>query len=276
MKRILTFLVALVILATVSLPAFAQDLSPEQIAAAEKAFKIANDLMDRRKYAEALTIYKRLLATVPNNSSILYNAGMAAFATKDFATALDMWKQVKKDNPAEWNIRAKLIQAYQALNKLPERDTERAELFAMWKKGEPAELKQEVEYCRDQFEVNGKLVLAFEHFELKGNRALRYVFSILDDTGKAEDFRISLGSYDSTNSIWAAMADPKPKEGERLFHLDGYFKGGRHATYGMYPPPEPTYDQIREIVVKILEGKDKPVTSSSPGAPPKSEPTPKP
>ena len=276
MKRIPTFLVALVILATVSLPALAQDLSPEQVAAAEKAFKVANDLMDRRKYAEALTLYKRLLATVPNNSAILYNAGMAAFATKDFATALDMWKQVKKDNPAEWSIRAKLIQAYQALNKLPERDAERAELFAMWKKGEPAELKQEVEYCRDQFEVNGKQVLAFEHFELKGNRALRYVFSILDDTGKAEDWRISLGSYDGTNRIWSELQNPKPKEGERLFHLDGYFKGGGHATYGMYPPPEPSYDKIREIVVKILEGKDKPVTSSSPGGPPKSEPTPKP
>ena len=73
MKRIPTFLVTLVILATVSLPAFAQDLSPEQVAAAEKAFKVANDLMDRRKYAEALTLYKRLLATVPNNSAILYN-----------------------------------------------------------------------------------------------------------------------------------------------------------------------------------------------------------
>ena len=267
MKKIPTLLVTLIFVATISLPAFAQDLSPEQIAAAEKAFKVANDLMERRKHAEALTVYKQLLTTVPNNPTILFNAGMAAFAAKDFATALDMWQQVKKLDPADWHNRSKLIQAYQALQKLPERDAERAELFAMWKKGEPAELKQEFEYCREQFEVSGKVVLAFEHFELKGPRALRYVFSILDKTGQAEEWRISLGSYDTTHNIWAMMADPKPKAGERLFHLDGYFNGGGHATYGMYPPPEPTYDQIRETVVKILENKFKPVSSSTPAKP---------
>jgi tetratricopeptide (TPR) repeat protein len=267
MKKIPAFLVALIIVATVSLPAFAQDLSPEQIAAAEKAFKAGNDLLERRKYAEALTIYKQLLTTLPNNPSLLYNAGMAAFFTKDFATALEMWQHVKKDNPADWTIRAKLIQTYQALKKLPERDAERAELFAMWKKGEPAEFKHEIEYCREQFEVNGKQVMVFEEFELKGNRAIRYVFSILDETGKAEEFRISLGSYDTTNGIWTELQNPKPKEGERLFHLDGYFKDGSHTTYGMYPPPEPSYDQIREIVVKILENKFKPLSSSTPAKP---------
>ena len=276
MTKLPTFLVALVFMAIVSLNALAQEPTPAQIAEAEKAFNTANDLMDKRKPAEALPHYKRVLAILPNNPAVLYNTGMAAFATRDYSAALEMWSQVKKSAPTEWTIKPKLIQAYQALKKFPERDAERAELFAMWKKGEPAVLKQEFEYCRDQFEVNGKVVLAFEHFELKGDRALRYVFSILDDTGRAEEFRISLGSYDTTHNIWAAMADPKPKEGERLFHLDGYYKGGRHATFGMYPPPEPSYDQIREIVVKILEGKDKPVSSSSPGERPKSEPTPKP
>ena len=276
MKKFSTFLVALLIMATASLNALAQEPSPAQVAEAEKAFNTANDLMDKRKPAEALPHYKRVLAILPNNPAVLYNTGMAAFASKDYSAALEMWSQAKKIAPTEWTIRPKLIQAYQALKKFPERDAERAELFALWKKGEPAELKQEFKYCRDQFEVNGKVVLAFEHFELKGNRALRYVFTILDDTGKAEDFRISLGSYDGTNRVWTELQNPKPKEGDRLFHLDGYYKGGGHATFGMYPPPEPSYDQIRETVVKILEGKDKPVTSSSPAGPPKSQPTPKP
>lgn len=267
MKNLPTLIAALIIVAIVSLPTFAQDLSPEQVAAAEKAFKTANDLLERSKYADALTIYKRLLTTIPNNTAVLYNAGMAAFFAKDYATALDMWQQVKKLEPADWQIRAKLIQTYQALKKLPERDAERAELFAMWKKGEPAELKQQFKYCREQFEVNGMRVMAWEHFELQGPRGLRYVFSILDKTGEAEDWRISLGSYDTTNNIWSELQNPRPKEGERLFHLDGYFKGGGHATYGMYPPPEPSYDQIREIVLKILEGKDKPVTSTTPAKP---------
>ena len=275
MTRISTFLLAPIIVAALSFNVFAQDPSPAQTAEAEKAFKTANDLIAQRKYAEALVHYQQVLAIVPNNSAALYNGGMAAYGSKDFSTALDLWKRVKGLHPTEWRTRTKLIQTYQALNKLPERDAERAELFAMWKKGDQAELKEKFEYCRDQFEVNGKQVMAFEHFELKGDRALRYVFSILDDTGKGEAFRISLGSYETTNNVWRELKDPKPKEGERLFHLDGYFKGGGHATYGMYPPPEPTYDQIREVVVKILEGKDKPMSSITP-SPAKSEPAPKP
>ena len=267
MTKITGLLVASIILAAICSTAFAQDPSPAQMAEAEKAFNTANDLLGKRKPGEALPHYKRALAILPHDPAILFNGGMAAFATKDYASALEMWKVVKQVDPADWHARAKLIQVYQALNKTAERDAERTELFAMWKKGEPAELKQQVKYCREQFEVNGKKVMAFEHFELKGNRALRYVFSILDKTEEAEEFRISLGSYDLTNSVWLSRQDPKPKEGERLFHLDGYFKGGSHATYGMYPPPEPTYDQIRAIVVKILEGQDKPASSSTPAQP---------
>ena len=122
--------------------------------------------------------------------------------------------------------------------------------------------------------MNGHKVMAFEHFELKGDRALRYVFTVLDKTEHAEDWRISLGSYDLTNSIWRQTTKPTPKEGERLFHLDGYFKGGGHATYGMYFP-EPSYDETRARVLKILEGKSQPASMTNPGSP-KSEPTPKP
>lgn len=274
MTRIPTLLVTLIIVATVSLSAFAQDPTPAQVAEGEKAFKTANELMEQRKNAEALIQYKRALAILGDDPAILFNAGMAAFGSKDYGAALELWKKVKEIDPGDWHTRSKLIQAYQALNKLPERNAERGELFAMWKKGEPADLKQRVEYCRDQFEVNGKQVMAFEHFELKGKRALRYVFSILDETGQAEDFRISLGSYDFTNAVWRETQKPTPKADERLFHLDGYYKGGSHATFGMYFP-EPSYDQIREIVLKILEGKTKPMSATIPASP-KSEPTPKP
>jgi len=103
--------------------------------------------------------------------------------------------------------------------------------------------------------------MAFEHFELKGDRGLRYVFSILDRTGNAEEFRISLGSYELTNSVWREKTIPKPKYGQRLFHLDGYFANG-HAPYGMFST-EPSYDETRRIVVEILEGKLKASSSTT-------------
>jgi hypothetical protein len=95
--------------------------------------------------------------------------------------------------------------------------------------------------------------MAFELYELKGERALRYVFSILNKTEDGEEWRVSLGSYKTTDAIWRETRNPRPKDNERLFHLDGYFKGGGHATYGMFFP-EPTYDEMRAKVIQILEG----------------------
>jgi len=276
MRRINKLFLPLVI-ATIAFNASAQNPPPseQQVKEAEAAFVAGNELMEQRKPAEALTRYREAIAILPNEPAILFNGGLAAYGSKDYALAADLWKRNKSVDPSDWHVRAKLIQAYQALDKLAERDAERTELFELWKAGKLAELKQQFQYCRDQFEIKGKKVMAFELFELKGERALRYVFSILNETENGEQFRISLGSYGMTNAIWRETRNPKPKEGERLFHLDGYFKGG-HATYGMYFP-EPSYDDVRRKVIEILEGKGNPISSSTVGTPPaKPESKPKP
>src|SRR5215510_5835137 len=103
---------------------------------ADAAFKAGNELMTQHKPAEALLKYKAGLALEPKDSSLLYNAGLAAFSVADYASANDFWKRLKAVDPLDWRTRAKLIQTYQALNKIPERDAERAELFALRKSGD--------------------------------------------------------------------------------------------------------------------------------------------
>lgn len=269
-------LILLLIVGMIAARAAAQGsgLTDQQRTQVEKAFALANELMEQRKYAEAALRYKEALMIVPDNPALLYNGGLAYYSSKDYATAADLWTHLKRIEPSDWELRARLIQVYQALNKTAERDAERQELFAMWKSGKSEELKKKVEYCRDQFEVKDQKVMAFELFELKGERALRYVFSILNAAGNGEEFRISLGSYEMDNAIWRETTKPTPKPGERLFHLDGYFKGG-HATYGFYAP-EPSYDQIRAKVIHILEGNVKPVSSSTVSPPPAAKPETKP
>ena len=216
--------------------------------------------MAQAKFCEALARYKEGLAVSPDDSSFLYNAGLAAYRCTNYAESVKLWGRLRDLDPEDWQGRAKLVQGYQALGQLRERDAERSALFDLRKRGVNEELSRQDEFCREQFEAGGRKVMAFEHFELKGDRALRYVFSVLDEKGKAEEFRISLGSYDLTNRIWHETTKPRPKDEDRLFHLDGYYDWG-HATYGMYSP-EPSYDAVREIVTEILEQKRQPVSSS--------------
>lgn len=240
----------------------------EEEARAEKMFSDANAVMEADKPAEALAKYKELLNLFPDEMGAMYNGGLAAFQSKDFDQALTLWKRLKQLDADDWQVRAKLIQTYQNLGKIPERDAERRELIELRKSGKIDELKEAEYYVREQSELGGRSVMVFEHFDMVGPRGVKFVFYILDNEGGI-DYRISLGSYDTTNAIWREIEKRKPDE--RLFHLDGYFKNGAHATYGMYPK-EPNYDETREIVKNILEKKSKPISATIPAAPPKAPP----
>jgi tetratricopeptide (TPR) repeat protein len=247
-------------LLAVSTPA-QSDLTPEQEKAVQEAFDKANSFMEKENFSEALKFYKQALSILPNDPSLLYNGGMSAFQVKEMNTALDLWSRLKKVDAEDWMVRAKLIQTYQALDKIAERDRERTELFELRKSKKVKELNEAVVYCREQFQVNGYKIMVLEHFELEGDRALRYAFMVSKPDKSEDDFKITLGSYDMTNAVWRETTKPAPKEGQRLFHIDGYYKWG-HSTIGMYTP-EPSYEETRAIVVKVLEGKQKPVSSST-------------
>lgn len=239
-------------------------------AAPQSALDSGNQLMEAGKYCEALKLYRDGLKGSPSNEELLYNGGLAALQCRDFTAALDFLGRLEKIDPKDWQVHAKLIQTYQALNKTAERDAERTQLFEMRKRGGNQELSGQTQYCRDRFDAAGERVMVFEFFELTGDRAVRYLFDIMNPTGNDVKYRISLGSYDSTNQMWHETTKPAPPPEARLFHLDAYWESN-HATYGMFPT-EPTYDEVRALVVKILSKETKPmsatvVTPESPKAP---------
>lgn len=128
------------------------------------------------------------------------------------------------------------------------------------RKAQP-ELFDEPFFCREQFKVGQRKVMVLEFFELSGARAVRYRFYVLKE-GESPGYLISLGSYASTNAIMQELGDVA--QGERGFHLDGYYDGGvRHATFGFYNS-EPSYAKVRESVVGIVEGKVAPASQSGP------------
>ncbi len=257
-EKLSIFIVVIVVFTTITFAQVSRNYTDEEAKKSGVLFEEGNNLMEQNKFQEALVKYKESLAVVPDSLGPLYNGGVAAFSIKNYKEAILMWKRIKELDPEDWQVRTKIIQTYQSLEMFSERDLERKELFDLRKSGEIEELNKTDFYTREQTELAGKKIMVFEHFELKGDRALRYAFYILKDDGKPE-FSISLGSYETTNAIWRETEKRKPEE--RLFHLDGYFQNG-HSTYGMYEK-EPTYDETREMVRKILEKEKNPISSST-------------
>lgn len=238
--------------------------TPEQ-QEASAALAAGNQLKKEGKIAEALAKYKEGLAKQPDSANLLWNAGIASQETHDYDTALDCWKKMRKIEPDNWRIRAKLIQSYQAKGLATERDEERKGLLDFYKKAPNEEMMKQECYCREQCEVVKQKVMVLEHFELKGDQAMRYEFVVLDDEGKSK-FKITLGSYDVTNEIMKESG--AVKAGDRGFHLDGYYEGGRiHKTFAMFTS-EPAYDDVRKKFVDIMEGKAAALSGTTFGAAP--------
>lgn len=225
-------------------------------------FSKANELSDQHRYQEAMPLYLKVLEQYPDEPSVLWNTGVNAQFCKQWEVALQMWQSLRKLEPENWKIQAKLIQVYQAMDKTVERDRQRNELLE-YQKANPTKV-QEPNFCREQFEVGAKRVLAFENFDFSTPRRVRYTFRVVNLDPSEKDFLISLGSYDFTTEYARRSGEIKPDQ--RIYHLD-YYAQGEHRTYA-FESSEPSYETTRQWVSEIVAGTRKPMTSSSSNATP--------
>ncbi|MBB5353953.1 tetratricopeptide (TPR) repeat protein [Haloferula luteola] len=202
--------------------------------------------------------FKKALEEDPNDRSALYNFGMASYMDEDYAQAIDSWQRLEKLEPADWQLKAKLIQAYWAAGQHDKAEATIGELRAARSAGKSDELKKQTFFIRDQFVVGEFRVFTLEYFDLAGERPLLWKF-ILRSGDKAASRYFSLGSYDSTNEFMRTNGDLKPDE--RAFHLDGYSSNGDHQTFSFFRE-RPKYEAVRSQVIEILHGKRSEISST--------------
>jgi len=135
-------------------------------------------------------------------------------------------------------------------------------LVALWQAGTNTELSAQPIFCREQFKHGGRKVMVLEYFNPSGPKLIVYSFVVVNESGQ-QDFKISLGSYDNTNQV-ALELGQRPKD-KRIYHLDLY-RSNLHETHGMYLG-KPSYDEIRQVVLDVLSGKNKAISSSTAPAP---------
>lgn len=227
----------------------------------QACYKLALNYMDADQAAKAYPLLLDSVKTQPDNVNVHYNFGQLCQNMGKSEEALTAFRKVVELDPNEWRAIEKLVQLNQALGNLKERDAARQLVFDLRTSGNVKALNEEPLYIRDQFTCEGQLVMTCEYFEMKGERAIRYSFVITNEMGENGKYRITLGSYDTTNDF--AERQGKNKLGERTFHLDGYYPDGAHRTFSFFQG-EPDYETVKGLVVKILEGKMHAISSTTP------------
>jgi tetratricopeptide (TPR) repeat protein len=225
---------------------------------AEAAFKIATELMEKRDYKRAIPYLTRVQSDLPVDSSVLWNLGLAFAATGEHAKAIETWQSLRKIAPDDWQVRAKLVQSYQALGDLKARDEEIKSLYEYRNNSTDPKVNTAERFCREQTVMGKRRVFVFEYFSPSGDRKQFLRFCVLNKKGEV-DYYISLGSYDTTTEISRELGEI-PKN-ERMYHLDEY-TDNHHATYGLFKT-KPDYEEVRSMVLSLLEGKLKPTSGTT-------------
>ncbi|QRK10367.1 tetratricopeptide repeat protein [Archangium violaceum] len=225
---------------------------------AQALFLIGLLHMEQGRHLEALDAYEKAREVEPAFAMAHYNAGQIQQLKGNHAAALERFQKAAELEPQDWRTRAKLVQLHQALGHKEQRDAEREALLLLRQAG-----KVDKEYfIREQFSEAGRNVMVVENFELEGDWARRYEFQVYTPDQERPSLVISLGSYSFANTF----AREKDPNGPRLFHLDGYHPDNAHDTYGFFQG-EPSYDETREMVLSVLRGELKPMSSTKPGKP---------
>jgi hypothetical protein len=259
--------------AVLALAAGARGWAAEVVPEIQTAFSKATGLIEEKRYAEALPLLRELALKVPDGPGIFGNLALVALKLGDRQLELQARLRYLELRPGEPREMAAVVQVYQALGKLKERDAQRDRIFALWKALPPADKEKIKGYDRDEFDAGGLHFIVTEYFEPAAPVNRLYRFDAVDASRRIHYF-FALDSGDSTTSAAKELGNI-PKDG-RIYSLDRYETKGQtqnHATFGLMTKL-PDYDTVRAMVLEAVAGRLPALSSSSRPLPP-AQPQPK-
>ena len=215
--------------------------------------QIYSDLKDNDN---ALKAYYNARSNIPKTSdsypNILFNIGLLESLKKNYKEAELAFLELIELNPGDYHSYAKLIQIYFYRKDYEKAIPYKEKLYSAYKKGLLQDNMKDM-FCFDQFEINNKLIQAFERYE-EGNKSTIYnkhLFYIVDKEGEI-DYRIQT----EFSLISVELGGPK--------YILCATMGNTHVNYGLGFNDNFKYDDLKKAVVAVIEGKIKPSATTKP------------
>lgn len=198
---------------------------------------------------QALADFQQILQTDPSNAVAALYAATAALEQYNGPLAVQYAEKARQLDPQSWKVHTTLVAAYAAAGDKQKRDDERAVLAQLHATG-AADARKASGFLLQMFQVGLDQVDAIQYFEPVGKFHTYYRFLIRDPGGHSSR-EIDVQSNDFDQKSWAAAHPAQATAGERQFQLTD---ASGTADYSMFSG-KPDYDQIRAMVVAILQRK---------------------
>lgn len=224
-------------------------------------FNLANIYANDGSIQKAEEHYLAALKKEPDDPDSNYNLGQLYQNTNEHQLAIKYFSIVVDLDATEWRAIAKIVQENEVLGKLEAKDIAIREMYDLWRRAEVGDLQDQGFFIREQREIDGGKLFVLEYFELKGERARKFIFKLQDVVTGDSKFEVSLGSYDVTTQISRELGEIGADE--RVYHLDGYGPDGSHYTFAFFHSV-PDYEVVREMALKVLSGELEAISSTVP------------
>lgn len=215
--------------------------------------QIYSDQKNNDKALEAFYIEKsKIDKTSTSYINALFNIGLLESLNGNYEKAEPAFLELLQLDPTDYHSYAKLIQIYYHRKEYEKAKPYRDKLYEAHKKGLLKDNLKDM-FCYDQFKWNGKLIEAFERYEVghKNDIYNKHIFYIIDNQGEIE-FKIQT-EYES---ISVEHGGPK--------YLLCMQKGETHSTFNIGFNDDLIYENLKKSVIDILEEKVKPTATSKP------------
>lgn len=243
--------------------AAAMKLSPEHPDYRAEYIRLLNKM---GKHEEAVALFEKEVAANPDDLDSRWNFAQACQSMGAYQKSLDWFSYIHEHWPEEWRALEKMIQLAESLKKKEKSEAWRKELEALYRSDNvPDLLKERGFFIREQFEVDEFKVYGIEYFDLVGDRAIQYSFSVYREPAGQEGeylYKVTLGSYDYTTRLARELGEIGPDE--RRFHMDTYFDNGYHETLGFFNG-NPGWEKARGIAIQRVKGEAHILSSSGAG-----------
>jgi len=226
----------------------------EQEDAPDRAYarigQIYSELNQKDKALEAYYVAKEKTSKESDSyKNSLFNIGTFEYLKGNYDKAEPMFLQLVELDSTDYFNYPKLIQIYYHRRDYNTANQYKRVLYAAHKKGQLKDNLKDM-FCFDQFKWNGKLIQAFERYQDNPTEIYeKHRFYIVNQSDEI-DFKIQTES--SPISV---------EQGGKRYLLC-MTKDGSHSTFSIGFNDNLKYDDLKNSVIDILEGKIKPTATT--------------